>query len=48
MRHLLMQAVNPVLSLLDSLKRWRDISTSLREPPRRRTYQQDDVREING
>lgn len=48
MRHLLMQAVNPVLSLLDSLKRWKEIAASLREPPRRRTYQQDDLREMIG
>lgn len=48
MRHLLMQAVNPALSLLDSLKRWRDIATSLREPPRRRTYQQDHLHEMHG
>lgn len=48
MRHLLMQAVNPVLSLLDSLKRWKDIAASLRESPRRRTYQHDELREKYG
>jgi len=38
MRHLLMRAVNPLFSLLDSLRHWKDIAHRLHEPPRHRTY----------
>src|SRR5260364_11593 len=33
-------AIQPALSLLDSLRQWQHISLRLREPPRKRLYQQ--------
>ena len=44
MRFLLARAVNPQVSLLEGLRRWNQIATALREPPRkRRSYQHDDL-----
>jgi len=41
MRFLVARAVNPPISLIDGLRSWRQIANSLREPPRKRRYQQD-------
>jgi hypothetical protein len=39
---LLEQALTPALHFIDCLRKWRSISQSLREPPRKkRSYQQD-------
>jgi len=43
MRFLLARAVNPQVSLLEGLRSWNQIATALREPPRRRKYQHDDL-----
>jgi hypothetical protein len=47
MRFLLARAVNPQVSLLDGLRSWNQIATALREPPRRRRYQRDDLAELS-
>jgi hypothetical protein len=39
MLHLLRAAINPALSLCACVKDWADISQQLREPPRRRPAQ---------
>lgn len=41
MHFLLNRAVNPDLKLHECLARWNDIAASLREPPRKRSYQMD-------
>ena len=46
MRFLLARAVNPQVSLLDGLRSWNQIATALREPPRRRRYQHDDLEQF--
>jgi len=38
---LFMNAVNPAISLISCLNKWDVISSSLREPPRSRSYQRD-------
>ena len=46
MRFLLARAVNPQVSLFDGLRSWNQIATALREPPRRRRYQHDDLEQF--
>lgn len=48
MRHLLLQAINPVLSLLHSLRHWNDIAAELSERPRSRRYQRELLVDISG
>jgi hypothetical protein len=43
MRFLLARAVNPQVSLIEGLRKWNLIATALREAPRRRRYQHDDL-----
>lgn len=43
MRFMLARAVNPSVSLRDGLRRWNEIAAALREAPRKRHYQQDDL-----
>ena len=43
MRFLLARAVNPQVSLVEGLRNWNQIATALREAPRRRRYQHDDL-----
>ena len=43
MRFLLARAVNPAMSLVEGLGSWNQIAASLREPPRKRRYQHDDI-----
>jgi hypothetical protein len=47
MRFLLARAVNPQISLLDGLRNWNPIATALREAPRRRKYQHDNLDELS-
>jgi len=46
MRFLLARAVNPSLSLLEGLRAWNPIAHALREPPRKRRYQHDDLEQF--
>lgn len=46
MRFLIARAVNPDISLQDSLRRWNQIADELREPPRNRPYQQDKLEQL--
>lgn len=46
MLHLLQTAVNPALSLAESVERWPAISEQLREAPRRRRPQVDCLAEM--
>jgi hypothetical protein len=43
MRFLLARAVNPSMSLLEGLRAWNLIALALREPPRKRRYQHDNL-----
>jgi hypothetical protein len=43
MRFLLARAVNPDLSLIEGLRSWNPIATALREAPRKRRYQHDEI-----
>jgi len=43
MRFLVARAVNPQLGLFDGLRQWNGIAAALRESPRKRTYQTDDL-----
>jgi hypothetical protein len=46
MRFLLARAVNPQLTLLDGLRNWNQVATGLREGPRKRRYQHDDLEQF--
>ena len=46
MLHLVSLAVNPDLSLLRCWKNWYQISLDLREPPRKRLLQLDNLKAI--
>jgi hypothetical protein len=46
MRFLLARAVNPQLTLLDGLRNWNQVATGLRERPRKRRYQHDDLEQF--
>jgi hypothetical protein len=43
MRFLLARAVNPSVNLLEGLRTWNHIARALREPPRKRRYQHDNL-----
>jgi len=43
MRFLLAHAVNPDLSLLEGLRSWNQSAAALREAPRKRRYQHDEM-----
>jgi hypothetical protein len=43
MRFLLARAVNPPVSLLEGLRKWNLMALALREAPRKRRYQHDDL-----
>lgn len=46
MAHLFKSAVNPKLSLKACLHNWHQISLELREPPRKRLLQLDNLKEM--
>ena len=46
MRSLLARAVNPDLRLPDALCDWNRIASSLRERPRKRRYQHEQLNEL--
>jgi hypothetical protein len=46
MLHLLSSAINPRLDLARCLLNWHDISTRLKEPPRRRILQVESLDEM--
>jgi hypothetical protein len=46
MRSLLARAVNPDLSLPDALHDWNSIASSLRERPRKRRYQHEQLDDL--
>lgn len=46
MRFLLARAVNPPLTLVEGLRHWNQMATGLRERPRKRRYQQDDLEQL--
>jgi hypothetical protein len=46
MLHLFRSTVHPGLSLKDSVKSWHEISTGLRERPRRRKLQAETLAQI--
>jgi hypothetical protein len=43
MRFLVARAVNPVITLLQGLRQWNLLASSLREPPRKRRWYQADT-----
>jgi len=44
--HLIRQALNPNLRLVDCLAQWNRIAADLAEPPRMRKYQMDALNEM--
>jgi hypothetical protein len=46
MRFLLARAVNPSVSLLEGLRAWNPIALALREQPRKRRYQHDNLEQF--
>ena len=43
MRFMLARAVNPSMSLLEALRMWNPMALALREAPRKRRYQHDEL-----
>jgi hypothetical protein len=46
MRFMLARAVNPPGSLLEGLRRWNPMALALREAPRKRRYQHDEMEQF--
>jgi hypothetical protein len=43
MRFMLARAVKPSMNLLEGLRRWNPMALALREAPRKRRYQHDEL-----